>query len=137
MIRIGFDIGGVLSKYPDILRPIVCALLNSQDIEVHVLSDMHPHERCVALVHDNGFPIPAEWIHSCNFAALGEECKATKATALGLHVLVDDFPGYLACVGEPPLRLLAMPDPARDYYHPDWKTDGSEGNFGRIIQRRK
>ena len=42
MTRIGFDIGGILSKYPDILRPIVAALLAAPDVEVHVLSDMHP-----------------------------------------------------------------------------------------------
>ena len=51
-----------------------------------------------------------------------------------LDILFDDFIGYLATIGAPALRLLAMPDPTRDYYHPEWKTDGSEGNFGR---RRK
>mgnify|MGYP000343712098 CR=1 FL=1 len=133
-ISISFDIGGVLSKYPDILRPIVAALLASADVEVHVLSDMCPHEKCVAWVHQNGFPVPAAQIHSCDYSGLGEECKASKARELGLDVLVDDHPGYVATIGAPALRLFTMPDPTRPYYHDDWTTDGSEGDFGR---RRK
>ena len=47
-------------------------------------------------------------------------------------VVADVYAGYLAqgC----PVRLLVMPDPHADYYHPTWKTDGSEGNFGRMRQ---
>lgn len=134
IVKIGFDIGGILSKYPDILRPLVRALLASPEIEVHVLSDMHPHAKCVQWVHMNDFDVPPEHIHSCDYTEHGEECKAVKARELGLHILVDDFIGYLAVIGSPPLRLLSMPDPSRDYYHETWKTDGSEGNFGR---RRK
>lgn len=133
-VRIGFDIGGILSKYPDILRPVVAALLAAPDVEVYVLSDMHPHTKCVAFVHDNGFPVPPERIHSCDYSEHGEECKAVKSREIGLDILVDDFPGYVGTVGAPALRLLSMPDPTRDYYHETWKTDGSEGNFGR---RRK
>lgn len=132
MIKIGFDIGGVLSKYPEILRPIVAALAASPEIEVHVLSDMHPHAKCVDwVVTRNGFAVLPERIHPCDYAEHGERCKAFKAAEIGLDVLVDDFVGYLAVVGAPPLRLLVMPDPDRDYYHPTWGTDGSEGNFGR------
>lgn len=130
-IRVGFDIGGVLSKYPDILRPLVRALLASDDVEVHILSDMHPHAKCVAFCHDNGFLVPPEKIHSCNYSEHGEECKAVRARDLELHVLCDDFPGYVATLGAPALRLLAMPDPTRPYYHDTWRTDGSEGDFGR------
>lgn len=129
--KIAFDIGGVLSKYPDLLRPIVAALLASADVEVYVLTDMHPHEKCVRWVHENGFPVPPERIVSCDYTEHGEECKAVMSRELGIDVLVDDFPGYVATVGAPVLRLLSMPDPTRDYYHPGWKTDGSEGNFGQ------
>lgn len=133
-VKVGFDIGGVLSKYPDLLRPVVNALLASPDIEVHVLSDMHPRKKCVAAVTSNGFNVPTCNIHSCDYSTHGEECKAVKAREIGLHVLVDDFPGYVATLGAPTLRLLAMPDPTLDYYHESWCTDGTEGNFGR---RRK
>ena len=132
IVKVGFDIGGVLSKYPDLLRPVVAALATSSEVEVHVLSDMHPHEKCVDwVVNRNGFAVLPERIHSCDYTLHGEECKAIKSREIGLDVLVDDFPGYVASIGAPILRLLSMPDPTRDYYHETWKTDGSEGNFGR------
>lgn len=134
--KIGFDIGGVLSKYPGHMRAIVATLLVSPLVEVHVLSDMHPHEKCVSFVHMNGFAIPPEHIHSCDYEAHGDECKAEKAKELGLHVLVDDHMAYVSVTGAPDIRLFVMPDATRDYYDPSWKTDGSEGNFGRRRQRK-
>lgn len=130
-VKVGLDIGGVLSKYPEILRPIVDALLASPDVEVHVLTDMPDRVKATSFCHDNGFIVPAAQIHSCDYSTHGEECKAVKARKLGLHVLVDDFPGYVAVINAPALRLMTMPDPTRDYYHETWKTDGSEGDFGR------
>ncbi len=137
IVKVGLDIGGVLSKNPQIWRPLVLAWLASPAVEVHVLTDITPHERAVELVQRNGFPVPAERIHSCDYKAHSERCKAVVAAALGLHVLVDDLPGYLAVVGAPPVRLLVMPDPDLDYLAEDWETDGSEGDFGRTLQRAK
>lgn len=137
VIRHGFDIGGVLSKYPDILRSTVLALLAAPGIEVHVLTDMPDHAKAVDMVRRNGFPVPPERIHSCDYDQFGEECKAAKARELDLHILWDDFVGYVATVGAPPIRLLVMPDPTRDYYHESWETDGGEDNFGRRMQRRR
>jgi hypothetical protein len=134
IVRVGFDVGGVLSKYPEILVPIVAALAASQRVEVHVLSDMHPLAKILDMLGRNGIDVPAERVHSCDYATHGETCKAVKAREIGLDVLLDDFPGYVATPGAPALRLLAMPDPERPYYADDWKTDGSEGDFGR---RRK
>ncbi len=131
MIKIGFDIGGIISKYPHLLRPIIIALLSSKEIEVHILSDMRPHDKCVKTLIENGFNIPSSQIHSCDYEKYGGECKAIKAKEIGLDILIDDFPDYVGMIGAPELRLLAMPDPTKDYYHKSWKTDGSEGNFGR------
>jgi len=49
---------------------------------------------------------------------------------LGIDILIDDFIGYVAVEGAP-VRLLVMPDATKPYYDPNWKTDGSEGDFGR------
>ena len=134
IVRIGFDVGGVLSKYPELLRPIVAALLAGDGVEVHVLSDMHPHAKIMDMLARNGFAVPTERVHSCGYEAHGELCKAVKSREIGLDVLLDDFPGYVGTVDAPALRLLTMPDPARPYYADEWQTDGSEGTFGR---RRK
>ncbi len=134
-MKIAFDIGGVLSKYPDVFRPLVEALLALRPFgappEVWVISDMKPHEKAVAFCHDNGFFVPPERVICADYATHGENCKAMLCEQLGIDILVDDFHSYVCTVGKPPVRLLVMPDPSRDYYAPEWKTDGSEGNFGR------
>lgn len=130
MIKIGFDIGGVLSKYPEIFKPVIDALCDSPDIELHVLSDMHPTEKCQDwIINKNNLSIKPENIHSCDYSEHGELCKAIKCKELGIDIMIDDFVGYVA--EGSPVRLLVMPDPHRPYFHDDWKTDGSEGDFGR------
>jgi len=130
MIKIGFDIGGVLSKYPEIFKPLIDALSKSQDIELHVLSDMFPVEKCQDwIINKNNLNIKSDNIHSCDYNEHGELCKAIKCKELGIDIMIDDFVGYVA--EGSPVRLLVMPDPHRPYFHDDWKTDGSEGNFGR------
>ena len=128
-VRIGFDIGGVLSKYPEALA-LFRACLASLCFEVHIVTDM-PKDKALKMLRLNGIDIDPAYVHACDYAEHGEECKAEKAKELGLSVLIDDFVGYVSIPGAPALRLLAMPDAARDYYHPDWKTDGNEGDFGR------
>ena len=130
MIKIGFDIGGVLSKYPEILTPFVNSLVtNCPDIEVYVLTDMHPIEKCQDWIAKNGLQVKPENIHSCDYEEHGELCKAVKSKELSIDIMIDDFLGYVAAGS--PIRLLMMPDPERPYYHDEWKTDGSEGSFGR------
>lgn len=131
MIKIGFDIGGVLSKYPEVLTPFINSLIFncSHDIEVHVLSDMHPKEKIVDWLDRNDVYVSHENVHSCDYVEHGELCKSVKCQELKIDIMMDDFIGYLA--EGSPIRLLVMPDAKRPYYHDDWKTDGSEGTFGR------
>jgi hypothetical protein len=122
MVKIGFDIGGVLSKYPEILRPVIKALLTSAEVEVHILTDM-PMAMALSALKDNDIPVPEKHVHACSYEKHGESCKAVKAADIGLDMLMDDHPGYVASLGAPKLRLLAMPDPGLDYYAPTWKGD--------------
>jgi hypothetical protein len=133
-VRIAFDIGGVLSKFPDVFRPLFDAVLAAEafgKVEVWVVSDMKPHAKALAFCHDNNFWVRPERVVCADYQANGEACKAVVCEQLGIDVLVDDFIGYIATPGRPPVRLLVMPDPELPYYADDWKTDGSEGNFGR------
>jgi len=133
VVKVGFDVGGVLSKYPHLLRPIWNAFIRHPEIEVHVLSDMS-REKLVRMLTMNNFFLPPERIHTCDYAAHGGECKSLKAKEIGLDVLWDDMMDYVSTVGEPELRLLVMADPTTDYCHPDWKTDESDAHFGRRTQ---
>lgn len=135
-MRIAFDIGGVLSKYPNVFRPLLDLLLfrgvdPRYSIETYIISDMKPHAKAVAFCHDNGFHVPPERIICADYEMHGERCKAVACQDLGIDILIDDFGGYVATIGSPPVRLMVMPDPTRPYYADEWKTDGSEGGFGR------
>ncbi len=135
-MKIAFDIGGVLSKYPDVFRPLLDLLLfrgidPRYGVETYIVSDMKPHAKAVAFCHDNGFLVPADRVLCADYQAHGELCKAVLCEQYGIDVLVDDFAGYVATVGKPLVRMLVMPDPTLPYYDDSWITDGSEGSFGR------
>lgn len=135
-MRIAFDIGGVLSKYPNVFRPLVELILGrggdqAYGIEVFIISDMKPHAKAVAFCHDNGFFVPPERILCADYEHGSEYCKAKVCQDYRIDLLIDDHMGYLAVLDNPTVRLFVMPDPDRPYYADDWKTDGSEGNFGR------
>lgn len=131
IIKIGVDVGGVISKHPTIFRALFNALTQVQEVEIWVVSDMHPVEMIVEMLLLNDIPFDPHHVVSADFKKHGERCKAVVAEQLGLDILIDDFPGYVGSSGKPPVRLLVMPDPEEPYYHDTWRTDGSEGDFGR------
>lgn len=135
-MKIAFDIGGVLSKYPAVFRPLVKLLLGrgsdpAYGVEVFIISDMKPHTKAVAFCYDNGFMVPPERILCADYDQYGEQCKSKICWENDIDILVDDHMGYLTAAGAPWVRLFVMPDPNLPYYDDSWKTDGSEGNFGR------
>lgn len=134
MIRVAFDIGGVLSKYPEVFRPVVAAFLAS-GIEVHVVTDMHDRDETLTILRENGFgAIQEENVHDSDYESEGEFCKATILRRLGIDLILDDFPGYLTWdsrFGPAPVRCLVMPDPYRPYWAETWRGDPDAGEFGR------
>jgi hypothetical protein len=136
MLKIAFDIGGVLSKYPDKFLPLVKLLLGHPDVvEAYVISDMHDHAKMVSMLHENGFLFPPEHVFSADYDSYGERCKTELCEKLGIDILIDDFVGYVA-EGDF-MRLLMMPNCTKPYYHDNWKVDGTEAEFGRRKYVRK
>lgn len=135
MIKVAFDIGGVLSKRPEVFVPLLKALEGSEEVEVYVVSDMHPKEKILDMLARNDIKVDPYRVISADYEKHGELCKTVVCQELRIDLLIDDFPGYVA-VGDH-VRLLMMPDPTRDYYADEWKTDGSEGNFGRRLRGKR
>lgn len=141
MLKLAFDIGGILSKYPNEFKQLVrCIQMGNLEnlrfskdelVQIHIISDIKPHSKAVKIVHDNGFNIPYSRIHVADYEKYGENCKAVLCKELDIDILIDDHIGYLSEPNCPPIRLLMMPDQYKPYYNDGWKTDGSEGNFGR------
>lgn len=133
-LRISFDIGGVLSKYPHLFRPMVEALQKG-GAEVFVLTDMTDREKAIKMVRENGYNIPVGRILNARYDDHGEDCKAVVIEEHDIDIHVDDFPGY--CAHTKALSLFTWPNPELPYYHDDFKTDGSEGDFGRRRKSRR
>jgi len=128
-MRIGFDIGGVLSKYPEVFKPLVEVLTRSSTVEVFVITDMCDHPQSVNFVQENGYNISADHILNADYSGEGELCKAKLIKKYNIDLFIDDFPGY--CNNTECVNLFVWPNPFRPYYSPDFKTDGTEGDFGR------
>lgn len=133
MIKIGIDVGGVLSKYPEVFKLLIelCEFTrHSLGVEVHIISDMHPKSLIKDMLELNGIKFMRdEQIHSADYKTHGENCKKVLCESLGIDILIDDFVGYVAEGNF--VRLLVMPNPYKPYYADSWKTDGKEGDFGR------
>ena len=135
-MKIAFDIGGVLSKYPEQFRVILHALAQSPFIQVHVITDQHDRDYTLEQLRENGFNIPAERVHNADYARYGEMSKALIMKKFDIDMLIDDFPGYMAWdarLGPAPVRLQVQPDPYRPYWSPQWKTRPGDGEFGRRV----
>src|SRR6476619_1714341 len=92
--KIAFDIGGVLSKYPDEFRALMCAL-EASGFEIHVITDPTVKGEVLAQLGANGFGfIRHEHVHCADHSVHGEMCKAVLVRELGIRFIVDDFPGY-------------------------------------------
>lgn len=134
-LRIAFDIGGAISRYPDVFRRLIGILQFSEGlnrgVETHIISDMHPLEKIKQTLEMNGLHFADDRIHSADYTRFGDECKAVVCEEQSIDVLIDDHMAYVSVSGSPLVRLFVMPDAGLDYYDASWKTDGSEGNFGR------
>jgi hypothetical protein len=133
ILRIGFDVGGVLTKYPRVFRKLIKTLSGRDDIEIWFISDIHPRSKIAVMLGENGIPFTLDRIRSADFLTQGEQCKAVVADEIGLDILIDDNPGYLSIPGSPPIRLCVQADPYDPYNAPDWKG----GEQLRIVGPKK
>jgi len=149
-MRIGFDIGGVISKYPEEFGDLIANLLHSESGEfqdgnfVCFITDMHPKEEVLKTLLDNGFSGEFmtnhyiwedkynELIFCADYEKHGNMAKAVLIRDLKLDIFIDDFDGYLqwdSSLGPQPILLKVMPDGFKPYWHESWKCSGND--FGR------
>lgn len=111
-MKLAFDIGGVLGKYPCVFIPMILALQNG-GAEVFVITDIAEKETAQALLGKYGYSFAPEMILCADFQKYGERCKAVLIKEHGIDVLVDDHPGYCADAGC--VSLFVWPDPHVPY----------------------
>ena len=143
MLRIAFDIGGVISKYPEKFRELCRALhiasssLRCDMIDLHVITDMHDREKTLWLLKENGFEfIPEANVHNSDYEQYGNMCKAVLLKELKIDIFFDDFGAYTdwdSQLGEAPIRMLVQPDNFKPYWSDTWKTPPEDSDFGRRV----
>lgn len=135
-VRVAFDIGGVLSKYPDQFRRLIDRLTDPRptfsNVEVFVITDMHDVKEVRKMLRDNGFyRIPEQNIYCADYKKHGEGCKAELLRELKIDLFFDDFLGYMMLPGDT-IRCLILPDPHKPYWHETWETK-DKSDFGRRV----
>jgi hypothetical protein len=131
-MKIAFDIGGVLSKFPSEIGQMMTAFAWNYD-DVYVITDQHPKDEVFSVLKSNQVHVLPDNVLCSDYEKHGDACKAVLLREHGIDILVDDHPGYLVWPWPTPapLRLRVEPDPRRPYWHPSWKQDG--GDFGRRV----
>jgi hypothetical protein len=135
-MKIAFDIGGVISKFPEQFRVLGLLCSASTPCQVYVITDMHDKEEVLKMLANNHFDfIPPENVYCADYKNHGEFCKAILLKQLGIDIFIDDFVGYVqwdSSLGPAPIRLLVAPDGFKPYWHDEWKVEG-EYDFGRRV----
>jgi hypothetical protein len=117
MMRVAFDIGGLISRYPDEMKTLMHAL-TAGGVEVHIMTDMNSKDAWNAVLENGLDFIPANRVHSCDWSQYGDLCKTKMMEKIGIHVLVDDRPDY--CASGDFIGLVLSPRPEKGYYHKTW-----------------
>lgn len=120
-MRIAFDIGGVLSKYPDKFRHLI-PTLQASGCKIFVITDMHDVDKIYNMLVLNGFYIPKDHIYSADYKTHGEGCKSELLRELAIDLFFDDFMGYMM-VPSDTIQCLVMPNPYKPYWAEEWKVE--------------
>lgn len=135
MRRVAFDIGGVLSKYPDKFRAFIVQLMHV-GVEVYVVTDMQDTDKIYELLVLNDFGmIPKTNVYSADYMKHGEGCKAELLRELEIDLFFDDFLPYVA-IPDDTIRCLVMPNQYKPYEAPEWKTLPGHPEFGRAVYKK-
>jgi hypothetical protein len=124
IIKVAFDIGGVLSRHTEVLRKMAEVFWSATDIfETHVLTDISK-KKAMQMLMNNGlahlFGPDGERVHYADYAKYGDNCKSVVLKEVGIDILFDDHMRYL--MDTPALGLLVMPRPSLPYYSDQWKN---------------
>lgn len=117
-MRVAFDIGGLISRYPKEMKRLMEALSDG-GVEVHIVTDMNAGDAWNACVN-NGLDLLVDprRVHSCDWSQHGDLCKTEMMERMGIDILIDDRPDY--CASGKFIGLVLSPRPHIDYYHRSW-----------------
>ncbi len=114
-MKVAFDIGGTLGKYPTELGGLA-AILERGGAEVFVLTDIPSYETAAEILARHGIEISRERLLCADYQTHGDRCKAVLVREHQIDLLIDDHAAYCADAGC--VTLFVWPDPHRPYEAP-------------------
>lgn len=94
-MKIAFDIGGVISKYPGQMKTMMKALI-AGGVEVFILTDM-PQTTAIPMCRLNGIDFIADdHILSADWGLHQDSAKTVVMKERSIDILIDDRPDYVA-----------------------------------------
>ncbi len=118
-MKVAFDIGGVLSRYPDTFMGLMENLREGWDVEIYIVTDMNSDDAWAAVV-ENKFDllVKRERVLSADWSKHGDLCKTKVCEEHGIDILIDDRPDYVAQGNF--IGLILSPRPDVPYYAKGW-----------------
>lgn len=136
-LRVAFDIGGVISRYPEKMKDFMEAL-HRGGAEVMIVTDMNQAD-ALACCRENGlmefvghkgipktddvehdWSIRQSWVVSADWSRDGDLCKSNVVEECEIDILIDDRPDYVA-TGDF-IGLVLSPRPGVPYYAAGWSN---------------
>lgn len=121
--RIGFDIGGVISKYPQEMKEMMWMLqghdsVESSPFEIYIITDM-PRAQAIAMLKENKIWFEPERLLCADWAKNGDKCKSILMKEHEIDIMIDDRLDYImeGCR----IGLFVVPRPEVGYYAKNWK----------------
>lgn len=123
-MRIAFDIGGVISRYPKQMKEMIKSFIQSGH-DVYIITDMNPTDALSACENNDILltGIKQENIISANWSEHGDLCKSVVMKNLSIDVMFDDRPDYI--YEGVPIGFFLMPRPSMPYYAAEWNSGAS------------
>jgi hypothetical protein len=116
--KIGFDIGGTISKFPDQMLALMRALTTSAEFEVFIVTDMK-REDAISSLEKNSIVVDRDHLICADWSKNMDLCKSIVMKERGIDIMIDDRPDYIT--EGVPIGLALMPRPHLPYFHPTWK----------------
>lgn len=96
-LKISFDIGGVITKFPEEFKTLIHILNQSDLVEIYVITDIPEKVTVLEILKKQGLDRLFDYVNiiSADYSKYGESCKAKVMKELGINIHIDDHMPYL------------------------------------------